>query len=91
LSSSKLLCIRLWICTNLYQFENKTPDINRFYFLFSALKKYSIAKAMKDFFALKQENIFQFIYQQFCLQIGITRKENEENISYEFHQKVSKE
>jgi len=28
---------------------------------------------MKDFFALKQENIFQFIYQQFCLQIGITR------------------
>jgi len=26
---------------------------------------------MKDFFALKQENIFQFIYQQFCLQIGI--------------------
>jgi len=22
----------------LYQFENKTPDINRFYFLFSALK-----------------------------------------------------
>jgi len=29
---------------------------------------------MKDFFALKQENIFQFIYQQFCLQIGIKRK-----------------
>jgi len=27
---------------------------------------------MKDFFALKQENIFQFIYQQFCLQIGMT-------------------
>jgi len=27
---------------------------------------------MKDFFALKQENIFQFIYQQFCLQIGIS-------------------
>jgi len=64
----------------LYQFENKTPDINRFYFLFSALKKYSIAKAMKDFFALKQENIFQFIYQQFCFQIGI-------NIYKTFNQK----